>query len=666
MLLCRKAINLETGCGIICNKCYKYLVSNKMPPCALNNSMWVGDVPQELQELTLSEQKLIALYRQSSCVIKLFSITRDSSLAQTALKGNVIIFPQNVSEIVRSLPLSSDELPQFIKIIFVGRSLPKKDQLRSILTVRREIIRKALIWLCKNNILYKYIHIDHLLIDTLPINDIPDCLWNTLSLVDESESQNVERSGYVNNYIESNDLPENEIISLNTSALIDTDGGAISSVDIRRHLIRQINTTNEVVTSDNNIYFIPHGLYPILFPYGMGGVENECRQVRVTYAKHIRYFLSYHDYRFEMNTSFMFVTFNILQRRTACAKARILVSRPYFTSQSIEINQLTSAEIKIALSQIESNSYNNQSNPRLATLIKQLKTVSGSVMESNQSRSNYRIELHSQIFFSGLPNIFITINPCDLHHPLEMKFAGVDLNIDDLLLNQMPKSHERAAIVARHPVAIAQFFNKLISTVLSTLVAYNINTHESHPDGDVLGKIDTYYSTVEESDRGALHLHMLLWLADNKHSHELRTSITNEIFRENLIKYLEDIIKEDLSCFKNENIALDPSTIEKQNHTLPSICSPLPYPNDVNFDREKRAAICILASQNQIHHHTSTCYKYHKGSNIDKMPCHLRYPKELHDTTTINTETGEILMRRAHPMMNNFNEWLLLACRFVS
>ncbi|CAF1356769.1 unnamed protein product [Adineta steineri] len=145
MLLCRKAINVETGCGIICNKCHKYLISNKIPPFALNNLMWIGDVPEELQDLTLSEQKLIALYRHSSCVNELFSISRDPSSAQTALKGTVITFPQNVSEIAKSLPLSSDQLSEFIKIIFVGRSLPKKDQLRSILTVRREIIRKALV-----------------------------------------------------------------------------------------------------------------------------------------------------------------------------------------------------------------------------------------------------------------------------------------------------------------------------------------------------------------------------------------------------------------------------------------------------------------------------------------------------------------------------------------
>jgi Helitron helicase-like domain at N-terminus len=271
------------------------------------------------------------------------------------------------------------------------------------------------------------------------------------------------------------------------------------------------------------------GLYPTLFPYGMGGVENKSRSIHVSYMKHIRFFLSYHDHRFETNTSFIFVTFNILQRRTACAKARILVSRPYFASQADEINQITASEVKLVLDQMENHSYIHQTNSRLSTLVNQLKTVSGSVMGSNQCRAQYRVALHSQIFFSSLPNIFVTINPCDLHHPLAMKFAGVDLNIDDLMFDQMPKSQERASIVAKHPVAIARFFNKLIETVLSTLIGYNPNKHESNPGGGVLGKIGAYYGTVEESGRGALHLHMLLWLEKNKNPEQLRELIKDEV-----------------------------------------------------------------------------------------------------------------------------------------
>ncbi|CAF2063985.1 unnamed protein product, partial [Rotaria magnacalcarata] len=402
MLLCRKGIHLNTGNVQLCNKCHEDLSSNKLPALSLSNLMWIGDVPQELRDLTLPEQKLIALYRHSSCVIKLCGITGDPSLAQSALKGNVITFPQNLSDIVKHLPLSPNELPDIIKIIFVGKTIPSKDQVRSILTIRQERIRTALIWLHTNNILYKDIHIDHLLLDAFPLNDIPDCLWNTMSFLKDTETSDVERSGYVDNDINPDELCLNGVVPLNMSALIDTR------------------------------------LYPTLFPYGLGGVENERRSVRVSYAKHIRYFLSYHDHRFEMNTSFIFVTFNILQRRTACAKSRILASRPFFSSQATEINQLTAKEVKIALDQIESNSSERTLNPRLSAFLKQLKTISGSVMGSNQSRANYRVELHAQIFFSGLPNIFITINPCDLHHPLAMKFAGVDLDIDNLTAELMP------------------------------------------------------------------------------------------------------------------------------------------------------------------------------------------------------------------------------------
>ncbi|CAF4998216.1 unnamed protein product, partial [Rotaria magnacalcarata] len=42
-----------------------------------------------------------------------------------------------------------------------------------------------------------------------------------------------------------------------------------------------------------------------------------------------------------------------------------------------------------------------------------------------------------------------------------MKFAGVDLDIDNLTAELMPKSHERAAIVSNHPVGIARFFTNL-------------------------------------------------------------------------------------------------------------------------------------------------------------------------------------------------------------
>jgi hypothetical protein len=193
----------------------------------------------------------------------LFSITRDPSLTQTALKGNVITFPQNISEIVCSLPLSPSALPDLIKIIFVGHTLPKKEQLRSILTVRRETVRRALLWLHANNILYRDISIDHLLISTLPVNDIPDPLWNTLSIVNQAEENNVERSGYADNDLIPEETISNGPIALAPSGLTDPQSVTTSSNDIVRHLLGRLNVTDDTRPEDDSIYLIPRGQHPV-------------------------------------------------------------------------------------------------------------------------------------------------------------------------------------------------------------------------------------------------------------------------------------------------------------------------------------------------------------------------------------------------------------------
>ena len=96
----------------------------------------------------------ISLYRHNSCVIKLSSPFRHHSTAQSALKGNVISFMQNMPNIVTSLPLSVDELCDTLKIIFVGAHIPKREQLRKVCGVSRQKVRNALMWLKKHNHLY--------------------------------------------------------------------------------------------------------------------------------------------------------------------------------------------------------------------------------------------------------------------------------------------------------------------------------------------------------------------------------------------------------------------------------------------------------------------------------------------------------------------------------
>lgn len=254
--------------------------------------------------------------------------------------------------------------------------------------------------------------------------------------------------------------------------------------------------------------------------------------------QHIRYLLAYEDQRFEKHHSFMFVIFNMMQRREACWNATLMASRPYFQDATSDLQTLTSKEIEAALISVTKKTFSSVTSPRINTLLRQIKMVGGNVMGSAYSRAALRTQIHALIFNQGLPSIFMTINPADINSRVALYFAGVDLNLDTIIPKTIPSTYERAQIIASHPVATARFFNILISSILTCMV-----------EKGVLGPIKAYFGTVENQGRGSLHLHILLWLDHNITPSQLKESVQNEEFRNGLLDYLEDIIQQDLSNF---------------------------------------------------------------------------------------------------------------------
>ena len=78
----------------------------------------------------------------------------------------------------------------------------------------------------------------------------------------------------------------------------------------------------------------------------------------------------------------------------------------------------------------------------------------------------------------------------------------------------------------------------------------------------VLSPVRGYYGTVENQGRGSLHLHMLIWLDHKMTPGVLRNNVRDATFRKDLIGYLEDIVKEDLSWTKSSLI----DTGQSYNH----------------------------------------------------------------------------------------------------
>lgn len=106
---------------------------------------------------------------------------------------------------------------------------------------------------------------------------------------------------------------------------------------------------------------------------------------------------------------------------------------------------------------------------------------------------------------------------------------------------------------------------------------------------------------------------------------------------------------------------LDNSTQETKNTNPASL--PIPNPDSTNFTEMFRKYIRLLVAIVNIHKHSATCFKYSKAKLDDMKKCRMRMPRALVATSNIDPITGEILMRRSHSWINNFNEWIITACQ---
>ncbi|CAF4949850.1 unnamed protein product [Rotaria socialis] len=134
-----------------------------------------------------------------------------------------------------------------------------------------------------------------------------------------------------------------------------------------------------------------------------------------------------------------------------------MTSRPYFQQSAHLLETLSSEDVATALLNISKASYSKVSDERINTLMKHIEVVGGHVMGSAHSRSALRTKIHSLCFNLGLPSLFVTINPADIHSPAALYFAGVDLDLDRVLPEVLLTSYERAQIIATHPVTTAKF-----------------------------------------------------------------------------------------------------------------------------------------------------------------------------------------------------------------
>ncbi|CAB3992941.1 ATP-dependent DNA helicase PIF1 [Paramuricea clavata] len=142
----------------ICPRCARDTKSPRK--FSLENSMIPSPVPTELQNLTQVEEMLIA---RALPIMRVY-ITPGG---QRGYSGHCVNLPQNVKELATSLP----RYPKDLSVIIV--KVKGKDNSFRDVSVRREKVHNALLWLVQNNPHYAELEINENALNSLPENGIP-------------------------------------------------------------------------------------------------------------------------------------------------------------------------------------------------------------------------------------------------------------------------------------------------------------------------------------------------------------------------------------------------------------------------------------------------------------------------------------------------------------
>jgi hypothetical protein len=95
------------------------LKKKKVPTLALANGLWLGKIPEELQDLRYAEQLLIARVRHNRCIIKVSS-------GMHKMCANVISFSNPMPNIYNVLPPPIEDMDDVLAFIYTGPCKPTR------------------------------------------------------------------------------------------------------------------------------------------------------------------------------------------------------------------------------------------------------------------------------------------------------------------------------------------------------------------------------------------------------------------------------------------------------------------------------------------------------------------------------------------------------------
>ncbi|EJD44469.1 hypothetical protein AURDEDRAFT_65321, partial [Auricularia subglabra TFB-10046 SS5] len=250
----------------------------------------------------------------------------------------------------------------------------------------------------------------------------------------------------------------------------------------------------------NNHEYFP-GLFPTLFPLGVGGLEDHASQTqRVGLRTHASCLLDLANRSFAYHCAFVFLVVNILQRRKVHLETRFKVKSSRVAEVSAGLQSVTSEQIKqVGLHLSTRGSYDGVSadDRNVLELLRLVEAVAAKVPGGYATKVSLRRNIYSFMRHFGVPHVFLTLNPSPVHSPIFQLMFG-DTAIDlSLRYPKVVDSVTRSIRVARDPAAAADFFDLRIRLIFEHLLGWDFAHNCSSERGGILGHIECFAGSVE-------------------------------------------------------------------------------------------------------------------------------------------------------------------------
>ena len=116
---------IDTSCHYICISCKDKVRHKNLPKFALARGLWLGEIPNELQQLSFAEKLLISRVRHNQCVVHV-------AKGMHKMIANAVTFEHPMQKIYTVLPPPIEEMDEVLAFIFTGPCQPTADDFHRI------------------------------------------------------------------------------------------------------------------------------------------------------------------------------------------------------------------------------------------------------------------------------------------------------------------------------------------------------------------------------------------------------------------------------------------------------------------------------------------------------------------------------------------------------